>query len=147
MTYTVTPVGSEFLVNTQTAGGQSNPTITGLTNGGFVVSWADFSSTLGDSSDASIKAQVFAADGTKVGSEFLVNTQTANQQYLPTITGLRNGGFVVTWQDLSGTLGDSRDYSCKAQVFGADGIKVGIRRRNIISTSRRSRGLRTVGSS
>jgi autotransporter passenger strand-loop-strand repeat protein len=120
-----TKVGSEFLVNTQTAGFQQHPTITGLSNGGFVVSWEDTSGTLGDSSGTSIKAQVFAADGTKVGSEFLVNTSAANVQTSPAITGLSNGGFVVSWQDTSGTLGDGSGASVKAQLFDADGTKVG----------------------
>jgi hypothetical protein len=65
-------VGSEFLVNTQTTNGQNQPTITGLANGGFVVTWSDFSGTLGDSSQTGIKAQVFGTDGTKAGGEFLV---------------------------------------------------------------------------
>ena len=121
----VTVGSSEFLVNTQTAGNQSNPTITGLTNGGFVVTWQDLSGTLGDNSGSSIKAQVFDASGAKVGSEFLLNTQTAGDQSNPTITALTNGGFVVTWSDLSGTLGDSSGWSIKAQVFDASGAKVG----------------------
>jgi hypothetical protein len=118
-------VGSEFLVNTQTASDQRSPTITGLTNGGFVVTWYDASGTLGDNSGTSVKAQVFDATGVKVGSEFLVNTQTFNHQQYPTITGLTNGGFVVTWHDYSGTLGDSSGLSIKAQVFDASGVKVG----------------------
>ncbi|WP_445217129.1 hypothetical protein ACKWRH_34270 [Bradyrhizobium sp. Pa8] len=118
-------VGSEFLVNGETASFQQVPTVTGLSNGGFVVTWQDFSGTLGDASGTSIKAQVFAADGSKVGSEFLVDTQTANNQTVPTVTGLGNGGFVVTWQDLSGTQGDASGTSIKAQVFAADGSKVG----------------------
>lgn len=120
-----TKVGSEFLVNTQTAGNQDSPTITSLTGGGFVVSWSDSSGTLGDASASSIKAQVFDAAGAKVGSEFLVNTQTGSDQYVPTITGLANGGFVVTWSDNSGTLGDADGGSVKAQVFNAAGAKFG----------------------
>lgn len=118
-------VGSEFLINGQTTNFQQVPTVTGLSNGGFVVTWQDLSGTLGDASGSSIKAQVFAADGSTVGSEFLVDTQTANDQTVPTISGLGNGGFVITWQDLSGTLGDASGTSIKAQVFGADGSKVG----------------------
>ena len=90
---------SEILVNTETAGYQSNPLATELVNGGFVVTWTDSSGTLGDADGASIKAQVFGADGAKIGSEFLVNTATASDQYNPTITGLSNGRFVVTWYD------------------------------------------------
>lgn len=118
-------VGNEFLVNTQTASSQYNPNTTGLANGGFVVTWYDYSGTLGDKSESSIKAQVFGADGAKVGTEFLVNTQTAHGQYSPVVTGLAGGGFVVAWEDGSGTLGDSTDANIKAQVFGATGAKVG----------------------
>lgn len=123
-------IGSEFLVNTQTAGVQLAPKITNLANGGFVVTWQDGysggagSGTLGDSSGASVKGQVFAADGSKVGTEFLVNTQTANDQSAPVVTAL-GSGFVITWGDKSGTLGDSSGTSIKAQVFAADGTKIG----------------------
>jgi serralysin len=117
--------GTEFLVNTQTANDQYEPTITSLTNGGFVVSWWDVSGTLGDTSGASIKAQVFTAAGARVGSEFLVNTERADVQYEPTITGLKNGGFVVSWSDFSGSLGDDSGSSIKAQVFTAAGARVG----------------------
>ena len=111
-------VGSEFLVNTTTVGGQNLSTISGLTNGGFVITWVDGSGLGGDSSISSIKAQVFDAAGGKVGGEFLVNTTTEDQQNFPTVTGLSNGGFVVTWQDSNGL-------SIKAQVFDATGTKVG----------------------
>jgi serralysin len=42
---------NDFLVNTTTAGFQGNPTISGLTNGGFVVAWEDNSRSGGDTSD------------------------------------------------------------------------------------------------
>ena len=97
-----TKVGTEFLV----AHG-SDCNITGLNNGEFIVSW----------SNGDIKAQIFSADGTKVGAAFLVNTQTADPQRHPTITELTSGGFVVSWVDDSGTLGDSSYSSIKAQIF------------------------------
>ncbi len=118
-------VGDEFLVNTQTADAQSRPSITGLAAGGFVVTWDDKSGTLGDTSTNSIKAQLFDAGGAKVGGEFLVNTQTASSQSDPSITSLTDGGFVVTWYDFSGTLGDTSGVSIKAQVFDAAGAMVG----------------------
>ncbi|MCP3401461.1 hypothetical protein [Bradyrhizobium sp. CCGB20] len=118
-------VGSEFLVNTETGGSQDNATITGLANGGFVVTWEDLSGTLGDSDATSIKAQIFAADGSKVGSEFMVNTATTSDQLKPTISALPNGGFVVTWYDFSKVGGDSSGSGIKAQIYAADGSKVG----------------------
>ena len=58
-----------------------------------------------------MKAQVFLADGTRVGAEILVNTATASDQDSPQITALSNGGFVVTWEDdslgVGGASGDS----------------------------------------
>ena len=78
-----TRVGCEILVNTATAGTQNDPQITALSNGGFVVTWKDISQGVGgatgDSSGTAVKAQVFAADGTRVGSEILVNTATADE--------------------------------------------------------------------
>lgn len=84
---TVVKIGTEFQVNSQTTGGQWYPSVTGLANGGFVVTWQDGlagyngsgSSSLGDTSGSSVKAQVYAADGSKVGGEFLVNTQTTSR--------------------------------------------------------------------
>ena len=118
-------IGGEFLVNTQTASYQGGPTITGLSGGGFVVTWVDGSGTLGDASLSSVKAQIFDAVGVRVGGEFLVNTQTASGQYYSTITGLSGGGFVVTWMDEGGTLGDASLSSIKAQEFDAAGVKIG----------------------
>jgi len=99
-------------VNTAAAGGQFQPQITALSNGGFVVTWEDFSKGVGgapgDASNYAVKAQVFAAGGAPVGSEILVNTATANDQISPLITALSNGGFVVTWQDGSQGVGGAQ---------------------------------------
>ena len=43
----------------------------------------------------------------KVGTEILVNTATAAIQS-PQITALSNGGFVVTWTDISSALAARR---------------------------------------
>ena len=66
-----------------------------------MVTWEDSSQGVGgatgDTSGTAVKAQVFAADGTRVGSELLVNGATATTQAGPRIVALANGGFVVTW--------------------------------------------------
>ncbi len=112
-------VGGEFLVNTQVTGWQLEPAVASLTNGGFVMSWSDAN---GDGSSYGIKAQVYDATGARIGGEFLVNTQKAGFQTLPTITGLANGGFVIAWSD---TNGDSSGNAVKAQVYDAAGARVG----------------------
>ena len=73
--------------------------MTGLDGGGFVVTWQDFSQMVGDPSGRDIRGEMFDASGTAVGSEFLVNTTTTNNQLDPSVTGLAGGGFVVTWSD------------------------------------------------
>ena len=109
--------GGEFVVNTTTRGTQDAPVITSLSNGGFVVSWEDLNSTGGD-----IKARIFNASGVG-GSEFVVNTTTTSGQFAPTITSLLDGGFVVSWEDDSGTNGDAA--AIRAQMFNAGGNRVG----------------------
>ncbi|WP_068112971.1 calcium-binding protein [Tropicimonas marinistellae] len=117
--------GSEFLVNTTTTDGQRNPDVTLLSDGKFVVTWDDFSQTGGDTSSFAIRGQMFDADGTKSGSEFLVNTTTANQQIEPSIVGLTGGGFVIVWTDDSVSGGDTSDSAVRAQVFDASGTATG----------------------
>jgi len=118
-------IGSEFLVNTSHFGDQVVPSVTGLASGGFVITWTDYSGTNGDSDGAAIKGQIFDKLGAPVGTEFLINTQTANDQDLSAVSSLVGGGFVVTWNDYSGTLGDNDVGSIKAQAFDANGVKVG----------------------
>jgi hypothetical protein len=99
--------------------------VTGLQNGGFVVTWEDYSQSGGDTDNYAIRAQVYQADGTTTGSEFLVNTTTSSSQLAPSVTGLQNGGFVVTWEDYSQSGGDTDNYAIRAQVYQADGTTTG----------------------
>jgi hypothetical protein len=118
-------IGSEILVNTTTAGPQGAPAITGLANGGFVVTWTDFSQTGGDTSQSAVRAQVFAADGSEAGSEILVPTTTLGMQSAAAITGLSDGRFIIAWQDASGAAGDDSGAAVRAQIFNADGTRSG----------------------
>jgi Ca2+-binding RTX toxin-like protein len=97
-------VGTEFRVNATIANSQEVPVVTGLDNGGFVVSWRSFSQ---DGSDYGIYAQRYDASGTAVGSETRVNTFTTGAQLNPAIDALTGGGFVVTWTSVGqdGNLG------------------------------------------
>ncbi|QPF82875.1 VCBS repeat-containing protein [Bradyrhizobium genosp. L] len=113
-----------FTVNTTTAGIQKTPAITSLTGGGFVVTWVDGSDTGGDTDSWAIRGQVYAADGTKVGGEFLANTTTAGAQINPTVTSTLDGGFLVSWEDHSQDATNSGDIF--AQLFDAHGVKEGI---------------------
>jgi len=120
-----TRIGPEFLINTETAKSQGWPSVASLDGGGFVVVWQDLSLTLGDAKGASVKGQLLAADGTKVGGEFLVNTSVGGDQFLPQVTGLRGGGFAVSWNDAGASSSDASGFSVKAQVFDGAATKVG----------------------
>ena len=111
-------IGGEFRVNTGGAAWPGEPNITSLAGGGFVVAWREDGRWTDAGNGSSIKAQMFDAAGTRIGGEFLVNTQNVGDQGLPAITGLAGGGFVMTWTDTSGALGDGSGSSIKAQMFG-----------------------------
>jgi hypothetical protein len=112
-------VGGEFQVNTNSDNYQGNPSIASLQNGGFVVSWESYNN---DGSETGIFAQMYNAGGTPNGGEFQVNTYTNSDQWRPSITGLQDGGFVVSWQS-EGQDGDVGGIF--AQVYNENGIKRG----------------------
>jgi Ca2+-binding RTX toxin-like protein len=87
--------GSEVRVNTTVANDQVNPAITALTDGGWVVAWA---SNVQDGSSYGIYGQRCTAGGLATGAEFRANTTTTNEQNNPSLAGLIDGGWVVTWQ-------------------------------------------------
>ncbi len=113
--------GSEFQVNTYTIGSQVSPSVSSLSNGDFVIAWIDDGGLDGNS--YGIFAQVFNATGGKIGNQFLVNTHTLGGQMYPSASSLRNGHFVIGWEDESGEDGNS--YGVFAQIFNATGGKVG----------------------
>ncbi|MDB5686726.1 MAG: hypothetical protein JWR77_1315, partial [Rhizorhabdus sp.] len=107
-------VGGELLVNGVTSGHQWASHVAGLAGGGYVVTWADDSGVLGDP-DYAVAAQIFDADGQKVGDEFRVNSETGSLQFYSDVTALSDGGFVVTWDDNSGIPGNAGS-DIKAQI-------------------------------
>ena len=112
-------VGSEFPVNTYTNSGQYDPSIAGLPEGGFVVTWTSYGQ---DGSGDGIYGQVFDSAGNKVGSEFPVNTYTTNNQGSSSVAALMAGGFVVAWQS-AGQNGNG--WGIYSQLFDGAGNKVG----------------------
>jgi len=111
-----TKFGSEFLVNSITTNFQGNADVVGLTDGRFVAVWIDRSN--GDTFD--VRAQMFNADGTKAGAEFLINSTTTDNQSSPAVAALPDGGFVVAFVDNSAVNDDIR-----VRIFNADGTPRG----------------------
>ena len=110
--------GEEFRVNDTAAGSQSNPTITSLPTGGYVVSWQ--SENL-DSSGQAAMYKVYDAKGGELTSERIANKYVLGNQVHSCVTSLASGGFLTTWtsenQDGSGYGIYSRVYN---PTFGVD---------------------------
>ncbi|MBE0435075.1 MAG: hypothetical protein IBX56_04650, partial [Methylomicrobium sp.] len=85
----------EIHVNTFTTYDQTHPSIAALADGGFVVVWQ---SILQDGSYWGVYGQRFNAVGTKIGTEFQAQATVHDSQQQPTVIGLSDGGFVVSWE-------------------------------------------------
>ena len=128
--------GGAFRVNTPTSYWQYDSAVTALADdgtlagGGFLATWTFF----GQDGSVDVHAQRYAAtvDGSgnpvKVGSEFQVNTFTANDQDKSAVIALNDGGFLVTWTSDGQDSGGSGVYAQRyaATVDGSGNpIKVG----------------------
>lgn len=109
--------GAEFLVNTDTTGGHLLTSVTGLTGGGFLVTWTSGSQD-GYPSDYGIYGQRYDTSGVVQGAEFRVNTYTAYDQLNPSVAALTDGGFVVTWESQNQ---DGSDFGVYGQRYDANG--------------------------
>jgi Ca2+-binding RTX toxin-like protein len=124
---------SDFLVNTTTTNAQGSQQIIGLKDGTFLAIWTDQSAGLSSTTSYDIRGQIFNADGTKKGSEFVVNGRaagagidTSGTQSNAKVTVLSDGRFVVAWQDDSGYGGGTPETAdgsggIRARIFNADG--------------------------
>jgi hypothetical protein len=111
-----TALNDEILVNSFTTGVQANPAIAVLSGGSYVVAWTSEGQ---DGSGDGVYAQRYAANGTPAGAEFRVATTTANDQRVPSLASLSDGGFVVTWQ---GRISGSNGFDIYGQRYDADGV-------------------------
>ena len=115
--------GVEFRVNTTTANNQyietgspSSHAIAKDSAGNFVVVWY---SSGQDGSGFGVYGQRYNSAGVPQGSEFQINTTTANDQWFSALAMDSAGNFVVTW---SSNLQDGSGYGIYARRFNSAGI-------------------------
>ena len=108
-------VGGEFQISQTTAGNQQFPSVVMAQNGSFVVVWTSDATTGGD-----IFMRRYAADGTALSGEILVNTTTTNTQHVPNVAMDGSGNFIVVWDSYA-----SGNYDVRAQRFNSSGAAVG----------------------
>ena len=114
-----TALGTETRIDTSVYG-EHAPQIAALADGGYVVTWAAYSTDTGGND---IHARRFDASGTAVGGDTAVNSTTAGWQDNATVTGLADGGYIVTWASTYGNNGEGD--GIYAQRFTAAGVRSG----------------------
>jgi hypothetical protein len=106
------PAGDDFQINTFVQGDQNRSAVGMDSSGNFVVTWISESQ---DGDAGGIFAQRFDASGARAGSEFQVNTTTADAQYFPSIAVESSGRFTIAWESPDGSYA-----GVFARTFAAD---------------------------
>ncbi len=114
-----TALGSEFQINTYTAGAQMSVALAGGAAGDFVVVWESVNQ---DHSLSGIFGQRFASDGARLGSEFQVNTYTLGAQQDPAVARDEAGNFVIVWTSFAQ---DGDDDGVVGRRFASSGAASG----------------------
>jgi len=91
-----------------------------LANNDFVITWQDDSQ---DGDGFGIYAQIYSQAGVASGSNYLVNTNTTDNQKNPQIAKRSSSGFIICW-DSEGQDGSGK--GVYAQRFAGNGDKDGI---------------------
>jgi serralysin len=116
--------GSEFLVNSTTAGSQAYVSLGALKDGTFVAVWESRKDLANNTYDYDVRGQIFYADGTAKGEEFRVNSTIVGDQEKPFLAVLTDGRFAVAWEDSSGSDGEN-SWGIRGRIFQADGTAAG----------------------
>ncbi|HTR40972.1 MAG TPA: hypothetical protein VMH87_05100, partial [Pseudomonadales bacterium] len=87
---------TNFVLTTYTNSFQCNPAIAALTNGNLVVVWSSYNQ-FASNSQLDVYGQLLKTNGTRIGTNFLINEFTGFNQRNPAVAALNNGGFVVVW--------------------------------------------------
>ena len=113
------PVGTEFLINTETSDNQDNPSVAMDALGNMIVAWE---STGQDGSGSGIYAQRYDNQGNPDGDEFRVNSVNDGNQTSPVVDIDGAGNFIIAWvDDTQGGNGNNlfaRQYDNKGKVVG-----------------------------
>lgn len=115
------PLGSEFQVNTTTAGDQVQPTVAMDQIDNFTISWTSGGQ---DGSGSGVFARRFSATGVALSGEFQVNSTTAGDQSAPAMARDAIGNTLISWtsanQDGSGLGVYSQAYNTSGATLGTE---------------------------
>lgn len=123
------PVGQPFVVNTTTQGPQVAAAIAVAPDGTLAVAWNG-----PDGDDLGVFAQLFAADGSRLGGEFRLNRHVDGRQAMTTASGVQrlvftnNGALACIWNGDAG-LGD--DSSVNVTMLCRSPLQLGDQRQGV----------------
>ncbi|HEX8308566.1 MAG TPA: M10 family metallopeptidase C-terminal domain-containing protein [Allosphingosinicella sp.] len=114
------PIGETATLSDRSVGDFSDPQITALGSGGFVVTW--FYLKGAPNYQRTSAAQVFGADGTALAPAFDVSGATSGDQRSPQVAALAGGGFVIIWSD---EPSQSLEGEIRGRIYADNGAPVG----------------------
>lgn len=127
----LTPAATQSQINTTTALSQNNSIVRSLSNGRYIVIWTDgVDQTLqtgpGQFTNTDVRAQIFNADGTPFGGEFVV-TSDPGTQLARAVIQLTDGNIVIAWQNnlTTSSAAPAALPTTSAREFTIDGTPVG----------------------
>jgi hypothetical protein len=112
------PLGDQFQVNTITTSSQISPLVAMEADGDFVVVWFSNCACGTEEVLPSVQGQRFASDGTFLGSEFKINTETMTKERFPSLAMDADGDFIVAWQSVDYNANTS---TAQGRRYGSDG--------------------------
>jgi hypothetical protein len=114
------PLGPPFRLTPNLRGNQRDPDVAIAAGGGFVATWSsDHIATL-PRHRPDIFARRFSSVGKPLGPEFLVNTETDEEQRRPRVAAAADGDFVIAWDSWI-----TEFYDVRIQRFAANGTRRG----------------------
>ena len=114
-------IGTEFLVNTTTAGDQKAPTVAMDESGNTVVAWQSDGQ---DGDDWGIYYTRFDSVGDTAGTELRANVATIGRQQAPTVAAAANGNFVIAWEAVDPAGGSDASLDIYARVYDGVGTEI-----------------------
>lgn len=112
------PVGTETLINAETAAEQNDAEIA-VRPDGFVVTWESLGQ---DGSDDGVFFRLIDTNGMPVGDDFQVNTTTVGAQGDPDVATRSDGSFIIVWDSSGGQDGAGRGVF--GRLFDSSGVPV-----------------------
>ena len=117
------PLGSAIQVNSDTSGFQGSLSVAMDAAGDFVVVW-ESDDQASPTSGYDVYAQLYASNGTTLGSNFLVNSYTSGNQRDPSVAMDAAGDFVVAWES-DDQASPTSGYDVYAERYASNGAPLG----------------------